>query len=276
MTSVETDDNETRLIALMREMAADKASPATFVFADEFHRPLAASMRGHLARHGCRRAGPDEVDGLVLDAAMAIAGCASAWRADGAPPWIWARARLAGIARAHIDQWAGPLDADRRAPDERVLATAFAGDDRFLRDVLDDVVDDTTGAEASDAPVLALLAAALDEVASRRDQAIVLEFEAQRRSGDPSPSHTVATAFGMRPDAVRQAAHRVRARLAHLAASEPRFAAIGRLPIVGSESPRLPIDRPAVLRPRWTRVDDEPARPVVSPATDRRTLAISA
>ena len=252
-TPVTTQTDKERLAELMQAMAENTKSPATFVFAEEFRDPLRVSMRRHLAHHGRRGAAEEDVDGLVLDAAMAIAGCAAAWRADGALPWIWASARLAGIASVFVDQWADPLDADRQDGAARMVgASAFAGDDRYLRDVLDDVVD------TSESSLPALLAEALETVASRRDQAVLLEVEAQRQAGDPSPSHTVATSFAMRPDAVRQVAHRVRGRLRELAQTTPRFGPIATLALVGDNAGEHSRPVRTQRHPHWIRVGGAP------------------
>ncbi len=78
----------------------------------------------------------------------------------------------------------------------------------------------------------ALVLAALEQVATRRDRAIVLEVRAQMAGGDPSPALTVARRHGVTPEVVRQVVSRVRARLARLAAHEERFAALADLAMV--------------------------------------------
>jgi hypothetical protein len=84
-------------------------------------------------------------------------------------------------------------------------------------------------------PVLVTLAEALDTATSARDAEVVLLYLQQQASRDPSPSHTVAMLVGRRPDAVRQAFHRSRRRLRHLALTEPRFRPLLTLPFLAEE-----------------------------------------
>jgi hypothetical protein len=69
-------------------------------------------------------------------------------------------------------------------------------------------------------------------VASERDQVIFFETAVQSALGDRSPAATVAGLMGIRPEAVRQQARRVRLRVQRLAADEPRFAVLADLSVV--------------------------------------------
>ena len=85
---------------------------------------------------------------------------------------------------------------------------------------------------ARDHPEVALLREAVGRVASDRDQLIFFETAVQASLGDHSPAVTVGQLLGIRPEAVRQQHRRVRLRVQHLAATEPRFAALADLPVV--------------------------------------------
>ncbi|MFP5377102.1 MAG: hypothetical protein ACLGIO_10050 [Acidimicrobiia bacterium] len=215
-----------RLVVVMAAMGAgDKA--AMFSLYREFGVHLAAFMRRELRRLGVEDPGPDEVDGMVIDACFALFDCAAAWSpAGGALPWTWAGRRLAAVASSWVGQHADQLDTARMEVDAehgRVAPPPAAADEAEL-----DVLSRMAGGHAG----CALVLAALERVASPRDQAIVLELRSQSAAGDPSPALTVARRHDVSAEVVRQAACRVRARLGRLAAEERRFAALAGLPIV--------------------------------------------
>ena len=100
--------------------AGDRA--AVFTLADEFGTPIAGAMRRHLRLVGKAAIFRDDLDGLVVDACMALYRLAPAWSPDGgAPPWVWARHRLHGLAAGHVGQWSDPFD-----PEEVELGTGRA------------------------------------------------------------------------------------------------------------------------------------------------------
>lgn len=216
-----------RLVVVMAAMAAgDKA--AVFSLYGEFRSHLAAFMRRELRRLGVENPGADEVDGLVIDACLALFDCGGAWKPDGgALPWTWAGRRLAGVASQWVGQHADELDAARvelGAGEEPVIpAPGAAGDEAEL-----DVLARLAGRHAG----CALVLEALVRVAGPRDQAIVLELRSQRSAGDPSPALTVARRHDLSAEVVRQVACRVRARLGRLAAEDRRFAGLADLAIV--------------------------------------------
>lgn len=223
---METERYE-RLVVVMAAMAAgDKA--AMFSLYGEFGGHLAAFMRRELRRLGVEDPGPDEVDGMVIDACFALFDCGAAWKPDGgALPWTWAGRRLAAVASSWVGQHADELDATRLEMDTREEpmppAPGDSGDEAEL-----DVLARLAGRHAG----CALVLAALERVASRRDQAIVLELRSQGAAGDPSPALTVARRHNVSPEVVRQVACRVRARLNHLATEDRRFAGVADLAIV--------------------------------------------
>ena len=81
-------------------------------------------------------------------------------------------------------------------------------------------------------PLCALLAEALAQVASPRDQALVIGVRVQRSLGDPSPALTLAGQWNIRPDAVRQVVKRVSDRLRQLAATDDTYAVLADLPLL--------------------------------------------
>jgi hypothetical protein len=208
---------------LMAKMAAgDRAAP--FALYSEFGNHMASMLRRQLARLGVNSIDPVELDGLVIDACLALFDCAAGWDPDGgALPWNWAARRLAGIASAWVGQHADSFDPARHD----IVAAAEMGapdDDAGELEVLARLAPCHDGC--------ALLLEALGRVASERDQTIVLELRTQEVSSDPSPALTVAARHGLQPAAVRQVACRVRSRLRRLAADEARFAMLSGVPLV--------------------------------------------
>ena len=214
-----------RLTELMERMGrGDRA--AVFALHAEFGDRLAGVLRRKLRRRGIDAIAREDLDGLVVDACVAIADVASAWRpSGGALPWSWAHHRLEAVVQRYVGQHTDPLDdarlallADQPAP------RAAAGDEAEALDLLDDL--------AATDPVCGLLREALGRSGTERDQRLLLEVELQQSLGDRAPAATVATMFDMRPDAVRQQVRRVRTRLRRLVADEPRYAALAQLPLV--------------------------------------------
>ncbi len=211
-----------RLECLMTQLAAGEGR-AAFVLAAEFSGPIGSAVRTHLADIGIHDIDRDELDPLVIDVCIMLAGVASAWRADGgATPWQWAYHRVRQVVSRFVGQHTDTLDEavlDRPAPPEA------AGDEPDLMAVLDGL--------AGEWPLVALVREGLTMVASARDRAILLEVEVQAAMGDPSPSVTVAAIRDMTPAAVRQVCSRTRRRLHGLATGDERFAPLADLPLAG-------------------------------------------
>jgi hypothetical protein len=91
----------------------------------------------------------------------------------------------------------------------------------------------TLRALAESRPELRLLREGLDRVSGPTQQAMLLEVKVQAALGDPSPAVTVGRMSGVRPDTVRQTVKRVLDRLRRLAASDPHFAPLAGLPLLG-------------------------------------------
>lgn len=216
-----------RLVEVMTAMADDDAAAVVCLFR-EFGEPIGAAVRRALRTVHATHLGAEDVEALVFDVCDDLRLVAGSWSPDGgALPWVWAERRILSlVARAagqYADSWdderhgagmtvLGPGDGDESGPDldeEAVLALLAAGDSRC-----------------------ALLEEGLARAASPRDRAVFLLAEHQEAMGDPSPSHTVAAAFGMTAPAVRKAVQRVRARLSALADTDARFEPLRHLHIV--------------------------------------------
>lgn len=210
-----------RLQVVMALLAAGDVA-AVFMLAHEFGDQIGAALHRHLADLGVIRVDRDDAAGLLLDACFALAVCAPAWRADGgALPWTWADRRLRGLASEYVGIHAGELHQDLPEPEPGSPPRAEADEVDLLH------------ALAEQRAECALLVHALDSVATRRNQGILLAVKVQAALGDPSPAVTVAGLFGLRPDAVRQVVKRVLDRLRRLAAGDERYALLADLAILG-------------------------------------------
>ncbi|HUP70181.1 MAG TPA: hypothetical protein VM142_10250 [Acidimicrobiales bacterium] len=150
--------------------------------------------------------------------------CGGAWKPEGgALPWT--ERRLAGVVSDWIGQYADELDAERVGEEGDDGQAPAAGDD-------DEAELDVLLRMASRHAGCALVLEALERVASRRDQAIVLELRCQIAAGDPSPALTVAARHNVSGEVVRKAASLVRERLNRLVADEELFAGLDDLALV--------------------------------------------
>ena len=228
--------DEVRGARLAEVMAAvARRDPASVVrLYLEFGRELGAALRRELRRMGVDRVDADDLNGLVVDACFVLFDCGAAWDpAGGASPWRWAGHRLRAIVAAWVGQHADVLDLDALAAGAPAEPPAVLcqGDEPEL-DVLCRL--------ARTHRRCALVLEALEQVATERDRAILLEVRGQAMAGDPSPAVTVARRHGLSDAAVRQVVRRVRGRLADLAAREPRFSPLADLAIVGDDARRGP------------------------------------
>lgn len=205
--------------------AGDQA--AVFWLHNEFYGQLAAFMLRELRRLGIENPRTEEVDGLVIDACFVLFDCGGAWKPQGgALPWTWAARRLAGVASDWVGQHSDELDASRFDGEGRhAEPTPVSGHD-------DEAELEVLSRMAGGHPRCALVLEAFERVASRRDQAILLELTAQGLAGDPSPAVTVAARHEVSAEVVRQAAFRMKRRLKRLAAEDLHFADLADLAIV--------------------------------------------
>ncbi|HET7487019.1 MAG TPA: hypothetical protein VFJ85_03765 [Acidimicrobiales bacterium] len=205
----------------MMEMMAAGDMAAVFLLVAEFGDQIAMVLRRHLRDLGVADPRPDDLQGLVVDAGLALQERAGAWRADGgALPWTWADRRLRALASAHVGVRAGELPPDVAGPEAGPAPPVEADEVEVLH------------ALARERPDCRLLLQALDSVASPRNQSILLSVKVQAALGDPSPSVTVARQHGLRPDAVRQVVKRALDKLRGLAAGDDRFAPLADLALL--------------------------------------------
>jgi hypothetical protein len=214
-----------RLVMVMARLAeGDRA--AIFTLYAEFGPVIAGVLRRELARLGSYGVAADDLDGLVIDACLEVASVARSWDpARGAAPWTWAQRRLARLASGYVGIHADPLpEALSGWRDGGGSSSGSSRPDPEPLSLLERL--------AARHPQCRLLLDALDRVSSPRNRQILLEVRLQASLGDPAPAVTVGRTFGLRPDAVRQVVKRTRDAIGRLAAEEPRFAALGAIPLV--------------------------------------------
>lgn len=219
---------------LMAQMAAGDPAGA-FALIAAFGGRLAGVVRRQLFAFGRRdvASDPAEVDYLVQSAAFVLFDRAASWSPDGALPWTWAERAIRAEVVAYLGHPSVELDQERLDAG-RLDTPAGSGPVRASGGGGPAVPSTGAPGSATSArefeslaarfPTVALLDVAIDEVASERDRLIHLEYGIQKRSGDASPSHTVAAQFGLTPQNVRQIDRRVRRRLQALVDADPRFA----------------------------------------------------
>lgn len=209
-----------RVVELMSAMAAGHTGAAFELYA-EFGPVIRRVLRAHLSDLRATVT-DDELDGLVLDAVMALFDAAPAWRADGgAMPWTWAERRLRALVASHVGQWADEFDDHHHDTEAPSGAPAIDGDDAVSLSVI-----------ARREPLVALLVEALAEACSERDGQVFIAVKLQAIAGDPSPANTIAAERGLTPVNVRKIASRTRARLLHLAVADAHYAPLAGLPLL--------------------------------------------
>jgi len=197
---------------------------AAFMLCLEFRRELTAAVR-RAADHLGARLDPDDVDGLVVDVALALRRRAAGWDPRrGALPWSWARPLVVSIVSSHIGQYADELDAERLAA-RADHSDVWTGDDPDAVEVLAGLAEHDDECR--------LLEEALERVGSARTSEVLLRYAEQSRQGDPSPAHTVGDEMEMQPPAVRQVVCRLKRRLLALADDDDRYAPLAGLALVG-------------------------------------------
>lgn len=196
-----SDEMKEAVRPLMVAMA-DGSADALFELIDQFGPELERVVGGilrDLYRSDVGRSASD-VASLVVSAGFVLFGRAGGWRADGALPWVWAYRSIREAIVADVGHPSVEFDPLRyEAPAPAGLTEADHAID--LRDL----------AERHDG--VAAWLAAVEDVANERDQGVHLEYQVQKRLGDPSPAITVAAMFALSPDNVRKIDSRVRARL---------------------------------------------------------------
>lgn len=214
-----TEGGRASLASIMERLA--KGDPAALFSLVEEHRGALVKVVRSIAANRGARLGAEQVDELVVDAALAIRDVAGAWKPDGAPPWFYARGRIASAVDRVVGQWADQFEPERIDVE---LPPAAQGTEPGSFEVL-------AGLAETD-PTVALLVDGLAQVATPRDQMVFVEHGLQVALGDPSPAVTVAHQFGMNPASVRQQTRRIRLRLRTLAETDPRYGDLAALPLV--------------------------------------------
>ena len=215
-----------RLTEVMTRMAGGDAAALEALYVG-FGEPIRRGIRRELERLGVTPIDPAELDGLTLDVCTDLFHRAGSWDpSHRAAPWTWAKLRIRALVSAHVGQFADPLpDTGLADADQPVVPPAPAGDgDGNVLSALDRLA-----AARSD---VRLLHEALERVSRPAQQEILFEVRMQAGQGDPSPAATVARAYALRPEAVRQTCKRVLDRVSHLAATDPRFAPLADLPLL--------------------------------------------
>jgi DNA-directed RNA polymerase specialized sigma24 family protein len=213
------------LVEIMGQLA-DGDETAAFALYERFGDKVGGTVRAVLRTRRLALV-RDEVDGLVLEACLAIAAVAKAWSPDGgALPWVYARRRIENCVDRLAGQYALSLDTVGLDALEDVAPPASAVDgERPLVDAFADLVavDDRCR----------LLHDALDRArVTSTDRELTLRYAVEQGSGNRSPATTVAAMFDLRDAAVRQRVHRSKSRLRAVAASEQRFAPLADLPLL--------------------------------------------
>jgi hypothetical protein len=216
-----------RLTEIMSRMAGGDATALEALYVG-FGDPIRRCVRRELERLGVTPIDPAEVDGLTLDVCTNLFQRAGSWDpSHGAAPWTWAKLRIRALVSAHVGQFADPLpDTGLAEADLPVVPPAACADDG------DDNVLSALGRLAAARSDVRLLHEALERVSRPGQQEILFEVKMQAGQGDPSPAVTVARAYALRPEAVRQTCKRVLDRVSHLAATDPRFAPLADLPLL--------------------------------------------
>lgn len=216
-----------RLVEIMAAIAGgDRAATASLYI--EFGGPIAGFIRREAATFGVTLTA-DDLDGLVIDACLALGPLARSWDpAKGALPWTWARLRLRKLVSDQIGQHTDTFDADRHD-------TAANSDSESVQTASEDRDDlDALAALAGDGhPLASLLTEAFSECGiGLRNQSIVVGYQLQAEQGDPSPARTIGARHDLAPDAVRQVVARARRKLRTLAEIDARFAPLAAIPLV--------------------------------------------
>jgi hypothetical protein len=210
-----------RLTEIMTAMAMGDTD-ALGALLQEYGDPIRGAVRKELARLGVTHLDAAEVDGLAVDVCADLFRRARSWDPSHQTlPWTWGKLRVRAIVIAYVGQFADP-PPEGGPTDDTVEPTVVAPP-------ADEPVLVTFGRLASVRRELGLLEEALRRVSRPSQQQILFEVRMQAGQGDPSPAVTVARAYALRPEAVRQTCKRLVDRVSHLAASDPHFAPLADL-----------------------------------------------
>jgi hypothetical protein len=204
-----------RLTEILAAMAHGNTDALGALY-EECGDPIPGAVRKELARLGVTHVDGAEVDGLAVDVCAELFRRARAWSPEhNTLPWTWARLRVRAIVVAYVGQFTDPLPEG--GPPAAAAVAPPAGPP-------DEPVPVTFGRLAAVRRDLRLLEEALHKVARPAQQQILFEVRVQATQGDPSPAVTVARAYALRPEAVRQTCKRLTDKVRRLAATDPYFA----------------------------------------------------
>lgn len=210
-----------RLEEVMAGLAARDLA-CLWALVTEFGDELARPVRSVLIEMGRRDvlAEPGRVEGMVLDIALHLFDHGARWSpTGGALPWVWADRAVRSIVARDVGHRGAELEHGRE--DHPQHAEPHEVGVPAPEPTLDEL--------AAVEPTIGLLAAAMARVGSDRDRAVHVEYGIQRAAADPSPAHTVAELFGLKPDNVRQIDHRMKGKLRHLAETDEEYRDLGGL-----------------------------------------------
>ncbi len=211
------DPSELTVEAIMARLVAGDTA-AVFTLVEHHGHRVAGVVRRQLRRCGVDEIAKDDLQSLVLDAAMELLHVAPAWKPGGALPWWWAEGRIRAVVNGWVGVHADNLDDHVEAIEDGEAFHA-ASDEAEIAETFARLVDEV--------PLVGLVAEAARE--ARIDELILLcllDYRVQQDQGDPSPAHTLAPRYGVTPDALRQRVSRGRKRLRAVVDTDPRFAPI--------------------------------------------------
>jgi hypothetical protein len=209
-----------RLTEIMAAMAAGDTD-ALGALHEEYRDPIRGAVRKELARLGVTHLDAAEVDGLAVDVCAELFRRARAWSPEhNTLPWTWAKLRVRAIVVAYVGHFTDPLPEGGPPAAASVAPPAGPADEPVL---------ETLGRLAAVRRDLRLLEEALHKVSRPAQQQILFEFRMQANQGDPSPAVTVARAYALRPEAVRQTCKRLTDKVRRLATTDPYFAPLADL-----------------------------------------------
>ena len=221
-----------RLTEVMARMAGGDTAALEVLYVG-FGDPIRSLIRKELRRLGVTSIDPADVDGLTLDVCTELYHRAGSWDpTHGVAPWTWARLRVRAIVGAYVGQFTDPLPEGGPAEADTPVVPAPADND----DDENVVVTFERLAVLRNDLRLRLLSEALNRVSRPAQQEILFEVKMQAGQGDPSPAVTVARAKALKPEAVRQTCKRLVDRVNYLAATDPYFAPLADLHLLGKAS----------------------------------------
>lgn len=197
---------------------------AAFTLSEHYGNRVLSVVRRQLNHLNYGPVDGGDLRALVLDACMALAEVAGAWRPGGATPWNWAEGRIRAVVNSWVGVHTSTLDDDRarEIADDACAAACHEPD-----------LDAMFARLAHETPIVSLVRDAARE--ARVDDAaflLVVNYRIHQDQGDPSPAHTLAAQHGLTPETVRQRVSRTRKRMRAVIETDERFAELADLAMV--------------------------------------------